>query len=120
MWEYRAALVRVVDADTLTINLDLGCSVRTEQNIRLLDVSAPEKSQPGGAECTAFTAGWMAGLPALRWPLVVRTSVTGAVEPTERQTFTRYLAVVCDWKQRCLNADLAVFLREHPEWGHGL
>lgn len=90
--------------------------------MRLLDVSAPERSQAGGPEATEFVWAWMKDLPALRWPLLVRTDPNTAAEPTERRTFIRYLGTVWDLahQSRCLNVDLRAFLAEHPEWGIGL
>lgn len=122
VWEYRARLVRVVDGDSLVAELDLGCSVRAEEEIRLLNVSAPERYQPGGLECRDFAAAWFAQLPARRWPVLVETVPNTSIEPLERRTFVRYLATVRDLVNpaRVLNADLAEYLKQHPEWGSGL
>jgi hypothetical protein len=124
MWEYRARPIRVVDGDSAVLELDLGCSVRTEQEVRLLGVSAPERRETGGPECTRFVQDWISRLPALTWPLMVATVPNTATEPTERRSFIRYLAIVWDLSggvgQRTLNADLAAFLAEHPEWGTGM
>lgn len=123
MWTYRAALVRAVDGDSAVLLIDLGCSVRAEEEVRLLGVSAPEKYQPGGLECKDFTAAWFAQCPTTRrWPLSVETVPNTSLEPLEKRTFVRYLATVRDLADpaRCLNADLAEYLKQHPEWGSGL
>jgi len=39
---YRAALVRVVDGDTVDVMIDLGFDVQTYQRLRLLGIDAPE------------------------------------------------------------------------------
>ena len=43
MWEYRAIVKKVYDADTITVDIDLGFGVWLfKQSIRLLNVAAPE------------------------------------------------------------------------------
>ena len=107
----------------MVLTIDLGLSVRAEEEIRLLGVSAPERYQPGGIESRDFAAAWFAQCsPPRRWPLLVSTVPNTSMEPLERRTFVRYLATVADITQptRVLNADLAEYLRQHPEWGSGL
>lgn len=122
MFDYRARLVRVVDADTIVLELDCGFGGRQEEQIRLLDVSAPELRDPGGAESHAFTVQWLSRLSARRWPLWVDTEPSVSVEPVERRSFVRYLATVRDYTdpEHSLNEALAGFLAEHPEWGSGM
>lgn len=121
MWDYRAQLVKVDDADTLVILADQGFSGRQEEAIRLADVSAPELRDPGGPESKAFTEAWLALLPVRRWPLYVMTEPNTNPEPTERRSFVRYIGTVYDYadRRRCLNIELAAFLAGHPEWGSG-
>jgi endonuclease YncB( thermonuclease family) len=120
MWTYRAALIQVIDGDTLRLDIDLGFHVRTQQDIRLLAVSAPETYQPGGQEATAYVSDWMHALEDLRWPLLITTSINHNVEPEEKRTFTRYLGTITDIVDgRTLNTDLADYLALHPEWGSG-
>jgi hypothetical protein len=121
MWDYRAQLLRVDDADTIVILADQGFSGRQEEAIRLADVSAPELRDPGGAESKAFTQAWAAQLSLLRWPLYVMTQPNTNPEPSERRSFVRYIGTVYDYadRGRCLNDDLAAFLAQHPEWGTG-
>jgi endonuclease YncB( thermonuclease family) len=122
VFDYRAALVRVVDGDSVILEMDQGFGGRQQEEVRLLSVSAPEKDQPGGLECRDFTTAWLGQVsPQLRWPLHVITVPNTNPEPTERRTFVRYLATVSDITDgRVLNADLALFLNQHPEWGHGI
>lgn len=120
MWAYRSALLAVLDGDTIRAEVDLGCHVRTQQDIRLTAVSAPELSQPGGVEAQRYVIDWMARLAALRWPLLVTTSPNTRPEPDERRSFVRYLGTVADITDgRVLNTDLAHWLAQHPEWGSG-
>jgi hypothetical protein len=122
MWDYRAQLIRVVDADTVVLLIDQGMSNRREEALRLLNVSAPEHNKPGGPQATAFTQQWMNALsPAWRWPMRVLTQPNTKREPEEDRTYVRYLATVSDMAlERCLNDDLRAYLAEHPEWGHGM
>lgn len=90
--------------------------------MRLLDVHAPERSEPGGPETTQFVAAWLAAVDlGRRWPLVVRTDPSSLREPTERRTFVRYLATVyrAGVAGRSLNDDVTAFLAAHPGWGPG-
>jgi hypothetical protein len=122
MWDYRAALVRLVDGDSLVALIDQGMGGRQEEELRLLDVHAPEKHQPGGLETLTFVAAWVQQLKPLRWPLHIYTVPNTSPEPAERRTFVRYLATVYDFadQSRCLNLDVQAFLAQHPEWGLGL
>lgn len=120
MWEYRAACLHVIDGDTIRVLADTGFGGRHEVDVRLLGVSAPELSELGGAETRGFIEiEWMGLLQhGLRWPLLIRTSITTTPEPSERRTFIRYLADVTDITSGAsLNKDLADYLAEHPEWG---
>lgn len=122
MWEYRAVLLRIVDGDSAVLLFDQGLGGRQEEEVRLIGVSAPERPDPGGPESREFTARWFLNCsPILRWPLMVRTVPNTSREPNERRTFVRYLAEVTDAvdQDRCLNAELAAWLAQHPEWGHG-
>ena len=42
MYEYAAELVRVIDGDTVVLDIDLGCHVTIRETIRLADINAPE------------------------------------------------------------------------------
>lgn len=42
MYEYKAKLVRVVDGDTVYLEVDLGFHIRTELSFRLVGIDAPE------------------------------------------------------------------------------
>jgi micrococcal nuclease len=53
MYTYRARLVRVVDGDTVDLEVDLGfhCSIR--ERFRLEGIDTPERGQEGFKEATA-------------------------------------------------------------------
>ena len=43
MYEYRASLVKIVDGDTIDVNLDLGFDVvLKKQRVRLYGINTPE------------------------------------------------------------------------------
>lgn len=52
MWEYRARLYKVIDADTMDLNLDLGFKIEHIVRIRLTNppINAPEKNTLEGKE----------------------------------------------------------------------
>jgi len=58
MYDYRARLVRLIDADTFVLDIDLGFYVHTEQHIRLLGIDCPESKTPEGKRATEFTRSW--------------------------------------------------------------
>jgi endonuclease YncB( thermonuclease family) len=47
-WTVPATVLRVVDGDTVRLRLDLGWSVYTEKNCRILGVNAPEVATEAG------------------------------------------------------------------------
>lgn len=122
MWNYRARVLETLDGDTLRVELDTGFHGRQEEDLRLLAVYAPEKSQPGGSETAQFVRGWVAQLdPKLRWPIEVDTSPNTNPEPDERRSFVRYIAEVRNIATgRSLNDDVRAFLAAHPDWGGGI
>jgi hypothetical protein len=122
MWEYRAALTEILDGDTIRLWVDLGCFVgRHHMDVRLLGVSAPELRDPGGPETKDFVQAWMYTLnPDLSWPMLINTQTTKVTEPTEKQSFTRYIADIRNITNGDhLNAQLRHWLSQHPEWGGG-
>lgn len=56
MWEYRATVARVVDADTVDLQLDLGFHVYHRVRVRLARVDAPEMATPMGQAAKARVA----------------------------------------------------------------
>jgi len=87
MYEYAATLVRVVDGDTIDVNLDLGFRVHFETRIRLARINAPERyaEGKGGKEATAWLTE---ALPTAVNELMLRTA-----KPLQDK-YGRYLAEV--------------------------
>jgi endonuclease YncB( thermonuclease family) len=54
MYTYKAYLERVIDGDTLLVNIDLGFSVFIEQRLRLRGLDAPELGTSQGAASKKF------------------------------------------------------------------
>lgn len=55
--QYPGTVVRVVDADTVNLVVDLGFGVDMRLSCRLAGINAIELSDPGGEEGRAFLAG---------------------------------------------------------------
>ncbi|MDP9479813.1 MAG: thermonuclease family protein [Actinomycetota bacterium] len=92
---FDAELVRVIDADTLVIQLDKFHGDQSTKTLRLLGVDAPELRTEGGKAARDFAASFLAG------PLVVQTA--------KFDSFGRVLAYV--WRKSD-GASLGDALRE--------
>jgi micrococcal nuclease len=96
----KATLVRVVDGDTLVLDIDLGFGIwRRGQTARVLGVNCPEmhgESKAAGRDAKAFTQNWFDGRD-----VTVRTEL----ESRDTDSFGRVLVEV--WQgERSLAADL--------------
>lgn len=49
IYRYEATLVRVVDGDTVVLDVDIGFRIRTVDKFRLAGINTPEMNQAGGA-----------------------------------------------------------------------
>ena len=91
MWTYRARGARVIDGDTVEVEIDCGFSVRVEAAVRLLGVDAPELRDQGGPEARAALSALVAAGTG-SWPLVVRTARRAS--GGETKSFARYVGQV--------------------------
>lgn len=85
MYEYRATIVRVIDGDTLDVDIDLGFHVHIKERLRVARVDTPEirgEERPEGLKSSAFVK---ANLPVGE-VVRIRTQKTGK--------FGRWLAEV--------------------------
>jgi micrococcal nuclease len=96
VYEYAARLVKVVDADTLDLDIDVGFNIHTRQRVRLAGLNAPEKNTPQGQDAIAYVHAWLNDLGP---DLTVRTVLD------KREKYGRLLGTVIA-KTRNLNADL--------------
>jgi len=95
LYQYRARIVRIVDADTVIASLDLGLHCFHTESLRVAGVNAPEvrNADPTGAGRAAvnFVIMWIAdaevdrGTNDIYWPFEVETF-------KDRTTFGRYVA----------------------------
>ena len=89
MFEYNAALIRVVDGDTVDFLCDLGHSVAIKERYRLYGINAPETRTRDRAEKKR-------GLEAKRW-LIDRLTDKDIIIRTHKDKkgkFGRYLATI--------------------------
>lgn len=88
MWQYKATVVRVVDADTVDLHVDLGFRTFFTDRFRLFGIDAPERGQ----------VGWAEGKAALESRLPVGTPIVIETyhprERDERDSFGRWLATI--------------------------
>lgn len=84
MYEYRAKLARVVDGDTVYLEVDLGFHIRTELSFRLLGIDAPEVR---GSERTAGLKS-----KAVLEELLTKGTITVKTEKTGK--YGRWLATI--------------------------
>ena len=91
LWTYRARCARIVDGDTLELEVDLGFGARYEAHVRLLGIDAPELWTADGARSKAALAQLVAAGTG-EWPLVVRTHrLAGG---GEARSFARWVGTV--------------------------
>ena len=60
MYEYRAKLLRVVDGDTVHLEIDLGLETLRKINCRVYGINAPEMNTPEGKAAKIYLAGLLA------------------------------------------------------------
>jgi len=128
LWTYRAYLIRVIDGDTIDVELDLGFGLTMGRpgssmcRLRLEGVDAPEiygaEASEAGKRAARWTHDWLneAFLDDSidLWSLVMQTVKTKPGD--ERRTLGRYVARVWRVKDgRSLNEDLAAWLKEQGD-----
>lgn len=84
VYERHATVTKVVDGDTLHLDVDLGCDITVAMTVRLFGVNAPEHGTPEGDAATAFVRSWVATWGAS--PFRLRTV------KDKREKYGRYLA----------------------------
>lgn len=91
MYEYQATVHRIVDADTLDLNVDLGMGVFTRQRIRLARVDAWEvrgEEREKGMAAKVRVAELLAGTEDGPMKVIIRT------KKDKRGKYGRYIAEV--------------------------
>ena len=59
MYEYAARALKVIDGDTLDMDVDVGFGIHVRQRVRLLGVNCPEHGTIAGDDATAYTKAWI-------------------------------------------------------------
>jgi len=109
MYEYKATLLKVIDADTIDVSIDLGFDISISQRVRLLGINTAEKNTALGIE----SAGFVRNLIPTGTKLILQS------EKDKKEKFGRYLARVILDNGTCLN-DLLIEKRYAVEyWGIG-
>lgn len=85
-----AKVERVVDGDTLVLNVDLGCDVFVNMTTRLEGINAPEKNTTEGL----LSKKW------LEDKLPVNSSVVVQTVKDKKEKYGRYLAVIYKDKEQ--------------------
>lgn len=95
-YEYTAEVVRVIDGDTVELDVDLGFNIRARETFRLAGINAPElrKTKPGEEPSSGEKA--MLGLSAML--LTQQDDVTGfcpvRILTGKRDKYGRWLATI--------------------------
>jgi micrococcal nuclease len=84
MFEYAAKVLRVVDGDTVHLDVDLGFDVRRQDSFRFLGINAPEHGTPEGDAATTF----------LKTLIAPGDVITIRTQKDHREKFGRYLATL--------------------------
>lgn len=87
MFTYKATILKIVDGDTIDIEIDLGFDIRTVQRVRLFGLNAPEHNTVAGQESIT----WMRN----RLQLGAQVTVSSA-KPGGGDKYGRYLATIID------------------------
>lgn len=95
MYEYMANIVSVHDADTITVDVDLGFHVHFTIPLRLYGINAPELSTPEGKAAR----DWLQAQLPTGYPVRIETI------KDRKEKYGRYLAVIFDG-QRNFNDEL--------------
>lgn len=84
LYEYAATLVRVVDGDTIWVDLDLGLDIHHSIDLRLAGINAPEHNTAAGQAAK----GHLIELLNRAGPMIIAT------QKDKQEKYGRYLAVV--------------------------
>lgn len=82
MYEYSAQLIRVVDGDTVWLDVDLGFDVRRKDSFRLYGIDTPELPSPEGVAARNRLLSLLTG------------QITVETIKDRREKYGRYLARV--------------------------
>lgn len=89
MYEYLARVVRVIDGDTIEVDVDLGFKIRQTVIVRLFGLNAPELPTPEGKAAKE----WLT-------KQIENQTVTIRTVKDRKEKYGRYLAFVDAWVER--------------------
>lgn len=92
---YPATVLRVIDGDTLDLDIDLGFCLHLTQRIRLEGINTAEKNTTAGKDAAAWVQRWVDG----RGPAFT-------VQTHRREKYGRYLATLTAADGQVLNTAL--------------
>lgn len=84
MYQYRATVLRIVDGDTLHLDVDLGFDVRRKDSFRLAGLNAPEMSTAEGEAARDWLVDQLHG----------HDTITITTHKDKREKYGRYLATL--------------------------
>lgn len=100
MYEYRAQLTRLVDGDTVHVQVDPGLDLRVNLTLRFYGLDAPEMRTAAGVTAKAWVQAWF-DQHAPDGLFLLRTV------KDKREKFGRYLAVIASLdRTSVLNDDM--------------
>jgi micrococcal nuclease len=106
MYDYTGRVIRVVDGDTLDVEIDLGFHVSVRERVRLAGINCPEINTDEGKAAAEYVKAWVSGLD------VVEISTIKTPKGDRQEKYGRYLAVIMKGDAAkpsgfsCLNQDL--------------
>ena len=110
MYEYNAVVVRVIDADTVDVSVDLGFDVHIKQRVRLMGINAHEKHTNLGKEASAY----------VRKIIPLGTKIVLQSSKDNNDKYGRYLArIILPETNECLNDILIKRGHAVEYWGKG-
>lgn len=89
MYEYRAVVLKVIDGDTVDLDIDMGLNVHVHERIRLDGINTPESNSKVAEERTAA----FAATEFLR-ALLTDPKVMVKTKKDAKEKYGRYLGVV--------------------------
>lgn len=108
MYEYKALIERIVDADTVDVRIDLGFSCWSHQRIRLIGINAAEKNTEYGKLAIEYVKN----------VLPIDSEIILQTEKGDKEKYGRYLGrILFPSSRQCLNDTLIAMGYAVEYWG---
>jgi len=82
MFEYAAKLIKIIDADTIRLDIDLGMRVHIIETVRLIGIDAPELGTIPGQIARSFVVKELTAVIAIK------------IQTTKPEKYGRWLATL--------------------------